>query len=507
MRIEPLAGPEFKVDSREVELLEDLFSQIGKSPSQLAKHLRGQHDQLTHGNRGTLFHGTRYKVEEIRAAGELRGQSMGESARGVHLTSSREVAERFASDLVDGEFKVLGEVFEFTDLDLGRVLDRDTVAGETIFREIENEAFARGGRDEINTILTERGYDSISFTSPSESQPEITILSSVPIQKGDEHDQSTHGNWARGMVGSDRLPDDQIEGFKELRSKLLEIGGEKVVVPMTGEDDLEKLLERGELMRPDDFGTFEVVEGEPIACHSNSCRVREGIPDSWIVTGYALSKDDLWRQHTWVVAADDTLIETTIARKAYFGVFLEGEEEATFIDLNKNYSGIEKAGLPPHFGDAKKRRAQLVSRLKVRRRYKPPVKGGRKKKRRKNLLGGSLLRGRKATSLGGVSKHAGPGDHPSGSPQSVHGGDGASGVKTYQLLRFERTASTPSDPDFAELGYGDFPRSKTIRVPGVVVEAATEKEAKAIFRRDYKAKFGGAIPPFGLEEVTPEGDK
>ncbi len=324
------------------------------------------------------------------------------------------------------------------------------------------------------------------------------------LVKGDEHDQSTHGNWARGMVGSNRLPENQVEGFKELRSKLLEIGGDKVVVPMTGEDDLEKLLERGELMRPDDFGHFEVVEGEPIACHSNSCRVREDIADSWIVTGYALSKDDLWRQHTWVVTADDTLIETTIARKAYFGVFLEGKEEETFIDLNKGYFGIEKAGLPPHFGDNKKRRAELVSRLKVRRRYKPPVRGGRKKKRRKNLLGGNLLRGRKATSLGGVSKHAGPGDHPSGSPQSVHGGDGGS-MKTWRLLRFERTAVTPSDPDFAEHGYGDFLRHKTVRV--AVVEAATEKEAKAIFRRDYKAKFGGRIPPFGLVEETPEGDK
>ncbi len=77
--------------------------------------------------------------------------------------------------------------------------------------------------------------------------------------------------------------------------------------------------------------------------------------------------------------------------------------EDLLSQIGKTSSPVVKAGLPPNFGDAKKRRAQLVSRLKVRRRYKDPVKGGRKKKKKRKTLGGSFLRGRKATSLGGKS--------------------------------------------------------------------------------------------------------
>lgn len=166
------------------------------------------------------------------------------------------------------------------------------------------------------------------------------------LEKHAQHDQKDHGNWAdgqftppdrsEGLIGPERLPENQVEKFSQLRDKLLTHGGERVVVPLGGEEDLEKIVERGELMLPDDFN-YELVEGAPINCHSNSCAIREQIADSWIVTGYALSRDGLWRQHTWVVAADDTLIETTTPREAYFGVFLEGEEEAEFIAFNKHY--------------------------------------------------------------------------------------------------------------------------------------------------------------------------
>ncbi len=43
--------------------------------------------------------------------------------------------------------------------------------------------------------------------------------------------------------------------------------------------------------------------------------------------------------------------------------------------------GVAKKGLSPQFGSKQKRRNQLVARLKTKRKYKPPVKGGRKRKK------------------------------------------------------------------------------------------------------------------------------
>lgn len=66
--------------------------------------------------------------------------------------------------------------------------------------------------------------------------------------------------------------------------------------------------------------------------------------------------------------------------------------------------------LSPAFGDKKKRVRQQIARLKRNRNYSDTPKIGRKKrKRKKGVFGGK------------VQKHAGPGPHPSGSPQTVHG--------------------------------------------------------------------------------------
>lgn len=93
-----------------------------------------------------------------------------------------------------------------------------------------------------------------------------------------------------------------------------------------------------------------------------------------------------------------------------------------------DWEPIQKSGvLSPGFGSKKMRRNELVSRLKGRRNYEKPVKGGKKKKRKK--MGGNLTSGRSATSLSGVSKHAAPTHPGTGTDQSVHGGDGENSSK------------------------------------------------------------------------------
>ena len=49
-------------------------------------------------------------------------------------------------------------------------------------------------------------------------------------------------------------------------------------------------------------------------------------------TGYALSRDLLWREHSWAWDRDGRLIETTETRTRYFGIRMDGPEAEWFAD-------------------------------------------------------------------------------------------------------------------------------------------------------------------------------
>src|SRR5215813_5231904 len=65
-----------------------------------------------------------------------------------------------------------------------------------------------------------------------------------------------------------------------------------------------------------------VVEGLPSQCHDNVFMLWETDPENYfVITGYGLSKDGIWRPHSWCI--DKTtrkIIETTERRTKYFGV-------------------------------------------------------------------------------------------------------------------------------------------------------------------------------------------
>jgi hypothetical protein len=113
---------------------------------------------------------------------------------------------------------------------------------------------------------------------------------------------------------------------------LLSIAGRNLVVPLTPDPDLPVLLERGELMH----GYVQLVRMQRSRCHPNAAKlwVRTPRKISAIGTGYALSDDGLWRQHSWGVKSDGTLVETTIGRVQYFGLQLRGAEADMFAALN-----------------------------------------------------------------------------------------------------------------------------------------------------------------------------
>ena len=127
---------------------------------------------------------------------------------------------------------------------------------------------------------------------------------------------------------------------QRLREGLLAFGGDFVLIPHV-EEDLAAILTRGELRS----GRGAHLEpGSPSQCHSNVSQLyesNEGNPDGRIAiaTGYALSRDGLWRQHSWGVWYDEgspsgLLVETTERRVAYFGFEMTSAEAESFSANN-----------------------------------------------------------------------------------------------------------------------------------------------------------------------------
>ena len=82
-------------------------------------------------------------------------------------------------------------------------------------------------------------------------------------------------------------------------------------------------------------GTIVVKPMKRSSCHANVSALwqgrRRGIVG--IATGYALSVDGLWRQHSWGLLRDGVL-ETTETRLKYFGIVLQGEKADKFAQCN-----------------------------------------------------------------------------------------------------------------------------------------------------------------------------
>jgi hypothetical protein len=121
-------------------------------------------------------------------------------------------------------------------------------------------------------------------------------------------------------------------GNKDCRLKktLLDIGGWAAVIPNI-EPDLPKILKRGRRFP----GRSKTMRGEPSRCHSNSAACwDENRELCKICTGYALSQDGVWRQHSWIYTNNDVVVETTEKRVQYFGYIMTIEECELFLDSN-----------------------------------------------------------------------------------------------------------------------------------------------------------------------------
>ena len=122
----------------------------------------------------------------------------------------------------------------------------------------------------------------------------------------------------------------------QLREKLLSFGGEATCLPVI-EEDIDDILERGQFW----FGSgAKLMRGEACQCHRNASELyflNHEKFDVRICTGYALSKDGMWRQHSSLVLHNprsNQIIETTVPRIGYFGFVMTEDQFEQFADDN-----------------------------------------------------------------------------------------------------------------------------------------------------------------------------
>ncbi len=123
-----------------------------------------------------------------------------------------------------------------------------------------------------------------------------------------------------------------LSPMETLAQKILSYGGVVFLVPESGEPDLVRMLGRGEVF---DCENPLIVKGQSNRGHNNSAWYWSGHDDKVeIVTGYGLSDDGIWRQHTWCrKIKGGRIVETTVPRVLYFGVRLTYKESEGFFKV------------------------------------------------------------------------------------------------------------------------------------------------------------------------------
>ena len=142
----------------------------------------------------------------------------------------------------------------------------------------------------------------------------------------------------------------RVQEFNDLSKTLLAIGGEIVVPPSTRarngfyEYEMRRVVRRGKFY-PGKPVCMRL--GKPCQCHTNVSNLwRDGLPIH-ICTGYALSKDGRWRDHTWGVvhtrmpcgdidiAEPGSVVETTESRVCYYGYLMGNIRAGKFVEANR----------------------------------------------------------------------------------------------------------------------------------------------------------------------------
>ena len=124
--------------------------------------------------------------------------------------------------------------------------------------------------------------------------------------------------------------------YMDLAKRLLSFAGASVCIPDL-EEDLDAIMQRGQLWLGN---RSQLMKGEGSRCHSNVSELFRNNRDEHevaIATGYALSDDGIWRQHSWLLwrkLRSVSLVETTEPRLLYYGFVMTHWEGDQFMRDN-----------------------------------------------------------------------------------------------------------------------------------------------------------------------------
>jgi hypothetical protein len=123
----------------------------------------------------------------------------------------------------------------------------------------------------------------------------------------------------------------QQPDLRVLRTLLLGFGGVHMVAHPGPDPDLPRLIGAGLVMT----GPVMLRIMKKNGCHENVSRIWASKQHkiAGIGTGYSLSDDGLWRQHSWGIRRNG-IIETTSLRVKYFGVLLQNQYADLFAMAN-----------------------------------------------------------------------------------------------------------------------------------------------------------------------------
>jgi hypothetical protein len=143
---------------------------------------------------------------------------------------------------------------------------------------------------------------------------------------------------------------DGTDDERRLNERLVAIGGDILVLAPVGMGPSPEfqqqwvllLLEHGRLIDT----PVTLKQKEMSNCDQSVATIwrRKQYGIASICSGYALSDDGLWREHTWGILRDGGILETTIAREKYFGLYHPGKMSDLFADkaLRKKASEPQK---------------------------------------------------------------------------------------------------------------------------------------------------------------------
>ena len=120
----------------------------------------------------------------------------------------------------------------------------------------------------------------------------------------------------------------------KLKSKLLSFGGENVKLGLDTDEELDRMLNDGVLFNVDVVNLKARGFGQ---CHRNVADKykRFSFGGFKIVTGYALSGEGTWFQHSWGLGSTGKIMETTSNKyDMYYGYVLNEEESDEFCFNN-----------------------------------------------------------------------------------------------------------------------------------------------------------------------------